>query len=399
MNYHNIPELQSIAHDVTAISGKMTVNSVIELFQQNSSLLALPVETEGRFEGLTSRRDLFFQHLAKPFARDLYYRKPIRMLLDTRPLTMPADWNVHQGLEELLRRDPSLENHCFGIMKNGRCVGIVAVADLMMVISRIQTDLLDTLEQLSSRIRNEVEMARRIQVDLLPVTPMSHAGIAVSAALVNSTEISGDFYDLFFPNDLTIGLLVADVTGHGVQAGLVTTAAKAGLQTLLDGAVTQPRELLCGINRAILATARQQLMMTALIGVLEPYENRIILASAGHPYPWQYVAAEGTWHEIVLDPGFPLGFDEAANYPESVVPFMPGDRILFFSDGIIEAESPMGEAFGICRFQQVLHEGKSLSPEMLKEVLLAEARNFTGRDTFEDDVTLMIAEREGDAAC
>lgn len=399
MNYHTIPQLQAIAHATGPIAGTMTVNNVIECFQQDASLLALPVETDGRFEGLTSRRDLFFQHLAKPFARDLYYRKPIRMLLDASPLTMPAGWNVHQGLEELLRRDPSLENDCFGVMEAERCVGIVAVADLMMTISRIQTGLLETLEQLTQRIRTEVEMARRIQADLLPPTPMQHAGLTVAAGLVNSSEISGDFYDLFLPGPASAGLLVADVTGHGVQAGLVTTAAKAGLQTLLDGGSTQPGELLCGINRAILATARQQLMMTALIGLVEADADLITLASAGHPYPWRYAAVNGRWSEVALDPGFPLGFDESAIYPEFTVPFLPGDRILLFSDGIIEAENGMGEPFGLQRFQQVLHEGRALGAESLKELLFAEARLFTGRASFEDDVTLLIAEREGNSIC
>jgi len=66
---------------------------------------------------LISRRNLFSQHLVKPFARDLYYRKPIRMLLDDRLLTMPSIWNVYKALDELIRRDPLLENDCFGTMQ------------------------------------------------------------------------------------------------------------------------------------------------------------------------------------------------------------------------------------------------------------------------------------------
>jgi len=182
MSYQEIPRLKSIAHLLDAIPDSLTVSHVIERFQQESSLLALPVESDGRFVGLTSRRDLFFQHLSKPFARDLYNRKPIRMLLDNDPLVMPADWDVHKGLEELLRRDHSLENDCFGVMEEGRCTGVVAVADLMVTISRIQAGLLETLENLSRRIRNEVEMARRIQADLLPATPLKHAGVAYPPA-------------------------------------------------------------------------------------------------------------------------------------------------------------------------------------------------------------------------
>ena len=399
MSYQEIPRLKSIAHLLDAIPDSLTVSHVIERFQREPSLLALPVESDGRFVGLTSRRDLFFQHLSKPFARDLYNRKPIRMLLDNDPLVMPADWDVHKGLEELLRRDHSLENDCFGVMEEGRCTGVVAVADLMVTISRIQAGLLETLENLSRRIRNEVEMARRIQADLLPATPLKHAGVAVSAGLINTTEISGDFYDLFLPKATQLGLLVADVTGHGVQAGLVTTAAKAGLQTLLDSGAKRPGELLHGMNRAILATARQQLMMTALIGLIESDADCLTLASAGHPYPWWYEAASGQWRELPLDPGFPLGFDDKATYAEYTLPFLPGDRLLLFSDGIIEAENGMAEAFGSRRFQEVLHEARSLKPDALKNRLLAAAQEFCGQPIFNDDVTLLIAEREGASTC
>jgi serine phosphatase RsbU (regulator of sigma subunit)/CBS domain-containing protein len=392
--HHEIPLLCHIAQTTRAISGSMTVHEVIECFQLNATLLALPVENDGRLEGLTSRRDLFLQHLAKPFARDLYYRKPIRMLLDPDPLVMPAHLNVNQGLEELLRRDPRLESDCFGIMEDGRCSGIVSVADLMMTISGLQARLLETLEQLSKRIRSEIEMAQRIQTGLLPVTPARYGQINVAAGLVNSTEISGDFYDLFLPDGSRLGLMVADVTGHGVQAGLVTTAAKAGLQILLDNGITRPGELLRGMNRAIAATGGQQLMMTALIALLDPEKQQLILASAGHPYPWRYAAADGSWNELPLDPGFPLGFDDTASYPEAESLFCPGDKLLMFSDGIIEAENRMSEAFGTVRFRQVLQEGRLLGSEQLKNLLLDEARRFTGNREFEDDVTLLIASCE-----
>lgn len=395
---HEIPLLSRIAQTTRAIPGSMTVHEVIECFQLNAALLALPVENDGRLEGLTSRRDLFLQHLAKPFARDLYYRKPIRMLLAPDPLVMPSHLNVNQGLEELLRRDPKLECDCFGIMEEGRCSGIVSVADLMMTISKVQAGLLETLEQLSRRIRREIEMAQRIQTDLLPTTPARYGRIDVAAGLVTSTEISGDFYDLFQPDGSRLGLMVADVTGHGVQAGLVTTAAKAGLQILLDNGITRPGELLRGMNRAIAATGGQQLMMTALIALLDPEKQLVLLASAGHPYPWRYAAEDGSWSELPLDPGFPLGFDDTASYAETESPFCPGDKLLLFSDGIIEAENRMAEAFGTFRFCQVLQEGRLLGSEQLKDLLLDEARRFTGNHGFEDDVTLLIASSETDYA-
>lgn len=399
MYNRDIPRLKAVAQMVEPVPGNALVSQVVERFQRDATLLAVPVATDDSFEGISSRKDLFFQHLAKPFARDLYNKKPINQLLDHRPLVLPAEWSVHQGLAALLEHDPGLAHDCFAVTEQGRCIGIVAVADLMMTISRMQASLLETLEQLSSRIRSEVEMARRIQHDLLPVTPLRRNNLLLVGDLVNSTEISGDFFDLFFPSSSQTGLLVADVTGHGVQAGLVTTAAKAGLQTLLDNGVTRPEELLCGINRSILATARGQLMMTALIALLEHDTGRLLLASAGHPFPWHYEAATRTWHELALEPGFPLGFDEQAAYIEAELAFLPGDRLLLFSDGIVEAENSAGEPFGALRFQQVLQENHHLAPEALKELLLAEARSFTGQELFDDDVTLLLAADQGASSC
>lgn len=385
--------VMSIARPVAVITPLTTVNQAIELFQQEPQLLALPVMDQQRLTGIINRRELFFRHLAKPFARELFGRKPIETLLEGAPLVLAGELEMGDALNRLLLLDPQLENDCFGVSLADGSVAIAAVADLMMAISRSQALLLDTLDRLSSRIRSEVEMARQVQAALLPATPLVHAGIAVAAGLVNSTEISGDFYDVFPLDAHRLGLLVADVTGHGVQAGLVTTAAKAGLQTLLDNGVRTPARLLSGINRALLATAGGSLLMTALVAVLDRQTGTAVLSSAGHPYPYRREGISGQWQLVPLEPGFPLGFSAEADYDETTIAFLPGDHLLLYSDGIQEAENGQGVSFGEQQLPVTLLRAAG-KPEQVRDALLAAARSFRGTDHFDDDVTLVVAQQE-----
>jgi serine phosphatase RsbU (regulator of sigma subunit) len=385
--------MTTIARPVPLITPLTTVNQTIELFQQQPHLLALPVMEQQHLLGIISRRELFFRHLAKPFARELFGRKSVKTLLDAAPVVLASELDITAALNQLLLYDPQLENDCFGVTLADGSVAIVAVADLMMAISRSQADLLDTLDRLSRRIRNEVEMARQVQAALLPETPLQHAGASVAAGLVNSTEISGDFYDVFPLDDHRLGLLVADVTGHGVQAGLVTTAAKAGLQTLLDNGVRTPSRLLKGINRALMATTGGSLLMTALIAVLDRQTGTAVISSAGHPYPYQRQGTSGQWLLVTLEPGFPLGFDDGANYDETTISFRPGDHLLLYSDGIQEAENCRGELFGERHLLATLQQSAG-EPQQVRDTLLHAARRFRGQDHFDDDVTLVVALQE-----
>lgn len=385
--------LAAIARQVPVITPLTAVNLAVELFQQDTTLLALPVMEQQRLTGIISRRDLFFKHLAKPFARELFGRKPIKNLLDNTLMVLPGELEVTEALNRLLLHDPQLENDCFGVSLADNSVAIVAAADLMMAISHCQAALLETLDNLSSRIRSEVEMARQVQAALLPETPLLHAGFAVAAGLVNSTEISGDFYDVFPLGDDRIGLLVADVTGHGVQAGLVTTAAKAGLQILLDNGVTTPGRLLTGINRDLMATAGGRLLMTALIAVLDRQAQTLIASSAGHPFPYLRRGQSGRWRQMALEPGFPLGFAGDADYCETMIAFLPGDQLLLYSDGIQEAENSQGLPFGDQALPTALEQATG-RPEQVRDALLQAARCFCGTDHFDDDVTLVVAQQE-----
>lgn len=389
--HHIIPTLNDIMRSTPEIGSSTLVKDVMELFQKEQSLLALPVIDEGIFIGVVNRRILFFEQLGRPFAVDLYGRKPIRQLLAENQLSLEPELDINTALIRLLEVDSGLTIDSFPVVSENRCLGIVSVSDLMMKISENQAMLLNTLQLLSSRITEEVDKASKIQRDLLPPSEFFASDILISAEVLTSSEIGGDFYDYFTLGEERLGLVVADVSGHGVQAGMVTTAAKASLHSLIGKGVTTPADLLYGMNNAILATARQSLLMTCLIVIIDPIDNKLTLANAGHNFPY-LVRRRAVVPEMIQDvAGYPLGFEENCSYPEFTCTFRPGDTLFLYTDGIVECLNPHGEEFGYRRLERVLAKAGESSPLELRNLLRQTAELFTGIATFEDDVTLLIA--------
>lgn len=386
-----IPEIAGIMRPAKEIDSRTLVKDVMEIFQQDPSLLALPVTDQDHCLGVINRKVLFIEHLGRPFAVDLYSRKPISQLLPESQFSVAPDIDINATLAKLLEVDPGLTIDSFPVVKEKRCLGIVSVADLMMKVSSCQSLLFDALKVLSSRINEEVSKASIIQRDLLPPAEYSDNFITISADLITSSEIGGDFYDYFPLDGDRLGLVVADVSGHGVQAGMVTTAAKASLHTLISQGVTTPAALLSGMNNAILATAKQTLLMTCLIAVIDNAKGRVTLANAGHNFPYIFRPQSRQINRIEDVASYPLGFEKDFDYKECSVGFSRGDVLFLYTDGIIECVNSAGEEFGYERLERLLTMAGKSSPTELLNLLKFSAEKFTGSATFEDDVTLLIA--------
>ncbi|BDV42314.1 hypothetical protein GURASL_12370 [Geotalea uraniireducens] len=385
------PKVREIAKPVTTISAELPVREVVALFRADQSLPAIPVTADERFVGLVDRRTLFFRQLAGPYAMELFGRKPISQLLDRPAAALEPHLDVNHALKKLLELDPTLEVDSVAVVDNGTCHGVVAVSDLMMAISDCQALLLSTLERLSARIRDEVDKAAAIQQALLPPPTGSFPGIEIGAGLTTSSEVSGDFYDYFPCGGNRVGLVIGDVSGHGVQAGMVTTAAKAALHTLAAQGTATPRDFLCGMNKAILATARQFLLMSCIVAIIDPAGGELCIANAGHNFPYLCRQRQGEAELLEIVSGFPLGFDANCVYSEYRTTFAAGDLLFLYTDGIVECTDAAGEEFGYGRLEELLRRGSELSPVALRDEVLAAARRFSGSKVFADDVTILIA--------
>jgi serine phosphatase RsbU (regulator of sigma subunit) len=175
---------------------------------------------------------------------------------------------------------------------------------------------------------------------------------------------------------------------------MVATAAKVGLHLLLERGVRTPSELLSGMNKAVLVTASSSLMMTAVVAIIDLGDRKIVYANAGHNYPYIFCSATKTIDRLDKTGGFPLGFDSGSVYDEAVLDFNANDRLLLYTDGIIEARNKGEEEFGYERLEAFLLDGFSSHPESLRCGMIESVRNFTGVDEFEDDVTILIVADE-----
>lgn len=243
-------------------------------------------------------------------------------------------------------------------------------------------------EQRLASLAQELETARGIQASILPRAVPSLAGLRVAVRYQPMTAVAGDFWD-FLAADGRVGVLVADVSGHGVPAALVASMVKVAFEAQ-RGAAAQPAEVVAGMNAA-LCRVLDGPFVTAIYASLSPTEGRLRFAGAGHPPALLWRAGPGRV-ERLSENGLLMGFDGAARYEAGEVTVEPGDRLLLFTDGLIEAADSRGEQFGLERLERVLAKSAALDPEALADRLLAELRSFRGATGFEDDLTLLVAD-------
>ncbi|HVG10038.1 MAG TPA: PP2C family protein-serine/threonine phosphatase [Thermoanaerobaculia bacterium] len=229
-------------------------------------------------------------------------------------------------------------------------------------------------------ISQELETARRIQSSLLPRRMPEVRGLAVAARYLPMTDVGGDLYGFLAPDPERVGILVSDVSGHGVPAALIASMVKVALAAQAEHA-SDPAAVLAGMNRILHGNLERGFVTAAYIYI---DGETATYASAGHPPV--LVLREGRAEELRQE-SLPLGRFRRAEYRNGELRLSPGDRILLYTDGVTEALSPAGEPFG----DERLREHLASSPDEL----LGRLAGWTGRQTGEpldDDVTIVVAE-------
>lgn len=247
------------------------------------------------------------------------------------------------------------------------------------------------MAELSSRLQAEVNLAATLQQSILPDPRIDLPGMQGKAILLTSSEVGGDYYDYFKVGGYQSVLLVGDVSGHGVAAGTMVSAAKAGIYPLIHEGVSNPAEILHSLNETMLATAHQSLLMTMACVSLDARNGRLVFANAGHVLPYMWRRRERRW-EMLEASGLPLGKSINADYRTSAIELQMdvGDRLFLFTDAVIEEESPAGEPFGYDRLEHVLNQCAEVEAELFHDYLMAALSRHCGGRAFTDDVTIMV---------
>ena len=260
-----------------------------------------------------------------------------------------------------------------------------------VVRARVQNHLMlrDTREKLArqlAEIRTELETARQIQLSIIPREPAKVAGLDIAACYKAMTSVAGDFYDFIRVDDKRLGTLVADVSGHGMPAALISSMLKIAFAEQAQFA-SEPAKLLAALNQTLCGKFRGHFVTAAYV-FIDLEKKTLRYAGAGHP-PMLLRHSSGSVSEVIEN-GLFLGSFPFAQYADVERPFEPGDWLLLYTDGIPEMNNPQEEEFGVDRLKLFLEmEGGDIPAEKFVDATLAELSEWAAGREAEDDLTLL----------
>jgi sigma-B regulation protein RsbU (phosphoserine phosphatase) len=261
---------------------------------------------------------------------------------------------------------------------------------LLFSLGYVALEIMFTNERRLLSIETELETARQIQSSILPASVPELANLRIAASYYPMTGVAGDFYQFVQSDKNHLGILVADVSGHGIPAALIASMIKVAMQSVTVVA-HDPAQVLGGLNRILSSEACGQFASAAYVWI--DVENRNALYSAaGHPplLCWRNSSGE---IERVESNGLLFGVQPDAVYPVCSVAVEAEDRFLLYTDGVTETENAAGEAFGDRQLERVVRDHRLQPASELSNRVLAELERWRpAAVTQQDDVTLIVVD-------
>jgi sigma-B regulation protein RsbU (phosphoserine phosphatase) len=239
-------------------------------------------------------------------------------------------------------------------------------------------------------INKELEIARRIQSSTLPQSVPTLRGLEIAARYVPMSAVAGDFYDFLCVDEKRVGILVADVTGHGVPAALIASMLKVAFAGQAAHA-HDPARVLTGLNRSLCGKFEEHFVTAAYLFV-DLEKSLLHYSAAGHPPLMLASGATGNVREIEEN-GQMLGMFPEAAYSSVEIRVGPGDRCLLYTDGVFEAKNAAQEEFGKSRCKEFLETRREIPAARFANALLDNIARFSGHNSAsaqEDDITLLV---------
>ena len=238
-----------------------------------------------------------------------------------------------------------------------------------------------------NRMREELDIARTIQLSMLPRSVPQVEGIEISAQSLPATEVGGDFYD-FFSRNGRFAIVQADVAGHGVGSGIVLSGIRTALR-LLSEDLEQPERMMSRLERLVRETKTERMLVTLALLSISPDRRSAIVISAGHPPLFHWRKRDGSV-DIAMLPSLPLGTELSQPFTMKELALEEGDRILIHTDGAYETRNREALEVGIDGLAQRFAAGRPDEPASETiERLLRSLDDFRGDSLQEDDVTLI----------
>jgi phosphoserine phosphatase RsbU/P len=240
-------------------------------------------------------------------------------------------------------------------------------------------------ERERQRLEQEINIARDIQQALLPRNIPDQPHLSVTGCNFPCLSVGGDYFDVFPLSDGRTAFLIADVSGKGLGAALLTTMLQGALSGMTIGA--DPARVFNHINRFLCEHAEVGRYATVFFGILDGQGN-LEFINAGHPSP--ILVRQSETSEAFTEGSFPVGLVPEAQYAAVCLKLEPGDTLVLFSDGVTEAMDPEEQLFGIARLREVLQGKSDLRLDQLEKRILEAVETFTRGAAQADDVTLLL---------
>ncbi len=259
---------------------------------------------------------------------------------------------------------------------------MISISGLLFLLS---LELVDRVH-----VRDEIEVARQLQRQLLPQHSPPISGYVFEHSYRTANDIGGDYYDFLPLDDGRWALVIADASGHGMAAGLLMAITNATLKLGID-LDPEPLKVVELVNRALVRTSDRRSFVTLFYGLLDPEHGTLDFVSAGHPFPMVRRATSGEVEELGRG-ALPLGVRKELQLTTGSTRLLPGDLLLLYTDGLPEATvDPGQDDFGFERLRHIL--AASVTADQAHRGLVDAFHGYMGNEPLRDDVSLVVVQR------
>ncbi len=390
-------------------------------FEENPLIPGAILVRGGEFAGMVSRRR-FLEIMSRPYAIELFSRRSLASLqgfVATEVLVRSGNTPIVAAARECLQRPPELLYEPVVVELRPDVYQLLDVHQLLVAQSRLHelatlllqergqeldranaeiTSLNEQLQAENIRLSAELDVTRRLQQMLLPKETelLQIPGLEIAGFMQPADEVGGDYYDVL-NHDGRIKIGIGDVTGHGLESGVLMIMVQTAVRTLLANNETDPVRFLTALNRTIYENVqRMNSDKNMTLSLLDYKENRMHLSGQ---HEEAIVIRSGGEIELIdtLDLGFPIGLDEdiAEFIAQTSVQLNPGDTVVLYTDGITEAEDENKNLYGLERLCKVLKTNWYKSAEEIRKAAIEDVQEHIGNHKVYDDITLLVLKQKG----
>ncbi len=264
------------------------------------------------------------------------------------------------------------------------------VSTQQVQLTQMVRDLRDALADKRRLIslQQELEIARTMQLSILPQAFPDSAGLDIAARMIPAKEVGGDFYDVFPVGDDRLGLVIADVSGKGIPAAFFMLIARTMLRAVAESGVG-PGETLRRVNTLLAAENEQMMFVTVFYAELDTRSGALCFANGGHNPPLRVTAA-GAVSVLERSAGIALAVMPDMPFAERRIALAPGDRVILFTDGVTEAFDANGAMYGDDRLAAAVGGPQDAPARTSLDGLLADVARFADGAPQSDDITVLV---------